>query len=435
MKATDIHRIHALSVQRRIHQENTEKNLESQIIKSKEEQAKAEQLARDDALAVEIERLSKEAFKEIKLRQQLRESSPELRELESKLYTGYCNKEVAAQLAEKEAARMRNKLHEIEINKMMEAQRIKAELKEKEKIQEYHNKKLQYKRDLDEQMYLLDKKHQKEYEEFIKEKAALDDINCSVKEENQREETLKLLKMEQMKKDIEEFRKAQELWKQKEKQAVEEEFRNIREFLSKKECEDKSKIEEVCKKRQEKLLLQEKIALAIKEQMDEREERETVIQDLALEKSMELQEQKFREQQESEIRNGELLRESYRKQLEEKKQKLKEEEQLEATYKQQMLEKLARDEELEKMTAEKQRIKKMQHRREVQEILEERHRRRVEEMQTIIALEKLHELEEAKIRTLIEEERMKMLKTHATNVQGYLPKGVYKKDEAPYFGT
>lgn len=49
------------------------------------------------------------------------------------------------------------------------------------------------------------------------------------------------------------------------------------------------------------------------------------------------------------------------------------------------------------MTAEKQRIKKIQHRRQVHEILEERQRRRLDEMQTIIALEKLHQLEEAKM--------------------------------------
>lgn len=58
---------------------------------------------------------------------------------------------------------------------------------------------------------------------------------------------------------------------------------------------------------------------------------------------------------------------------------------------------LARNDELEKMTTEKQRIKKMQHRRKVHEILEERHRRRIDEMQQVIALEKLHQLEETKM--------------------------------------
>lgn len=68
----------------------------------------------------------------------------------------------------------------------MAAQRVKADLNEKEKLQEYQKKKLQYRRDLDEQMCMLEIKHQREYEEFIKEKAALDDIICSAEEERQR---------------------------------------------------------------------------------------------------------------------------------------------------------------------------------------------------------------------------------------------------------
>lgn len=49
------------------------------------------------------------------------------------------------------------------------------------------------------------------------------------------------------------------------------------------------------------------------------------------------------------------------------------------------------------MTAEKQRIKKIQYRQQVHEILEERRRRRVDELQRVVALEKLHQIEEEKM--------------------------------------
>ena len=46
-------------------------------------------------------------------RQQLRESSIELRNLEAQLRTAYISKELAAQLAEKEAARMKEKVKKL----------------------------------------------------------------------------------------------------------------------------------------------------------------------------------------------------------------------------------------------------------------------------------------------------------------------------------
>ena len=45
-----------------------------------------------------------------KLRQQIRETSHEIRELEAKLKAGYMNKERAAQMAEKEARRQEEKV-------------------------------------------------------------------------------------------------------------------------------------------------------------------------------------------------------------------------------------------------------------------------------------------------------------------------------------
>lgn len=52
-------------------------------------------------------------YNHVSCRQKLRESSVELKELEAQLRTAYVSKELAAQLAEKEAARMEEKVRKL----------------------------------------------------------------------------------------------------------------------------------------------------------------------------------------------------------------------------------------------------------------------------------------------------------------------------------
>ena len=63
------------------------------------------EIQREEALATELARAKLAQMSEEKMRQQVRESSIELRELEAKLKEGYVAKERAAQIMEKEAIR------------------------------------------------------------------------------------------------------------------------------------------------------------------------------------------------------------------------------------------------------------------------------------------------------------------------------------------
>ena len=64
-----------------------------------------QQIRQEEELAQEMSKLRTKEMQDGKLRQQIRETSLEIRELEAKLKAGYMNKERAAQLAEKEARR------------------------------------------------------------------------------------------------------------------------------------------------------------------------------------------------------------------------------------------------------------------------------------------------------------------------------------------
>jgi hypothetical protein len=52
-------------------------------------------------------------YNHVSCRQKLRESSVELKKLEAQLRTAYVSKELAAQLAEKESARMEEKVRKL----------------------------------------------------------------------------------------------------------------------------------------------------------------------------------------------------------------------------------------------------------------------------------------------------------------------------------
>ena len=56
-------------------------------------------------MANKLHQLKLEGTRHEKIRQQIRENSLELRELEAKLRAGYMNRERAAQIAEKEASK------------------------------------------------------------------------------------------------------------------------------------------------------------------------------------------------------------------------------------------------------------------------------------------------------------------------------------------
>lgn len=60
----------------------------------------------------------------------------------------------------------------------------------------------------------------------------------------------------------------------------------------------------------------------------------------------------------------------------------------------QLLAQFAEDERLEQLTTERRRLKVLDHRKQVQQLLEEKHKKRVEEWQELAALERLQAAEE-----------------------------------------
>ncbi|GLV45297.1 hypothetical protein CBL_05397 [Carabus blaptoides fortunei] len=392
-------------------------------------------IEQEEKLAKELSRLKREEIKEIKMRQQLRETSVELRELEAKLRCAYVTKELSAQLAEKEYLKMKQKEDEKLSNELIrealltnaEAERIEAE--------EEFKRKVEYKKELQDQMILQYQQKQYMYEEFLKEKKLLDDIIQRIHDEDAREIEEKMYRLQRTKDEIDSFKAAQEIWRQKERQELEEENRRIEEFLREKEIKQRELNMQKNTEDAAKTKVTEELAMRIYVDELKRKEREEIVQDLLEEELKEKEDQKMKEEFRRQVDNRIEMQRVLARQLEERREKLRQEELEDARYKEQMIAKVIEDQKIEQMTAEKRRRKMMELRRDIEEHMQERRAKRAEELRQLLYLQEQDKLREENRRKVIEEERLRLLKEHASNLIGYLPPGVLRADDLPHLGS
>lgn len=117
---------------------------------------------------------------------------------------------------------------------MLEEARIKEREFNVLTAQEDIIKKNQYKQELQDQIIFQEKVNRCRYEEFLKEKKMIDDIVQRIHEEDEREIEEKMCKMQKTREEMMAFKAAQEVWKKRERDALEEENRKIQEYLQSK---------------------------------------------------------------------------------------------------------------------------------------------------------------------------------------------------------
>ncbi|KAJ8921789.1 hypothetical protein NQ315_008415 [Exocentrus adspersus] len=393
------------------------------------------QIERESNLARELDKIKREEMKELRLRQQLRENSHELRDLERKLKAAYIHKGLHAQMAEKEAEKANEKIQEQRAQDILRtAWSEEAEYKTKLK-QEDILKKAQYRKELQDQMILREKAKRYCYEEFLREKKMIDDIVQRIHDEDERELQEKMCKMKRTRDEMIAFKQAQELWRKRKAEEIEAENRRIQEFLAAKAADVKARSDDRAKREQVKAKISEDIAKQIYEERAKKQEREDIIQELLeLEKKEEI-ERRNRQDIEKQIRHRLEIRESLARQLQEKEERLQQEAGEDARYRNEILAKLAEDEKLEQLSDQKKRMKMLQLRKDVEQMILERRQKRAEEMQLLIKIKEEEEDEMKKRREIVEEERIRMLKDHVKNLIGYLPKGLLTADDLPHLGA
>jgi hypothetical protein len=100
----------------------------------------------------------------------------------------------------------------------------------------------------------------------------------------------------------------------------------------------------------------------------------------------------------------------------------------EQEFRQAMMEKFAQDDKLEQLSAQKRRMKGLEHRRSIEALIDDR-RARIEHERELEEKAQMQEQDRESIRrAVIEQERQRMLREHAVKLLGYLPKGVITGD-------
>ncbi|XP_013399198.1 meiosis-specific nuclear structural protein 1-like [Lingula anatina] len=95
-------------------------------------------------------------------------------------------------------------------------------------------------------------------------------------------------------------------------------------------------------------------------------------------------------------------------------------------FRRQMLAKFAEDDRIEQMNAQKRRMKQLEHKRAVEQLIEDRRKQFSADREKELEERRLEEQMEAFRKQIIEEERQKLLREHAIRLLGYLPKGVIR---------
>ncbi|KAI8925681.1 tumor suppressor, Mitostatin-domain-containing protein [Entophlyctis helioformis] len=370
-----------------------------------------ESIKHEEQIVAEMERIHHEQVMEQKLRQSIRENSSELRELEKKLNYAYMNKERSLQLQEKSLLQKHAKVKEAEFFAAMKAQAEKAKDEELEKQKSQYERSIEYHKALNHQLAEAEAKKQQDYEQFLKEKAIVDQIVQRIQEENEREAKQRLEKQRETKQYIEDFMKERERWRQLEVERQLAENTRIEEYAHiqhqrEADLEQKKKRIEA-----DKGAIYDRLAAEM--QAKERA--------MARRKDKELLEQRIRKRLE--------LIDAYQQQVKDKKLRLEKERSEEEEFRQKMMRKFAEDDKLEQLNQQKRRMRQIEHKRAVDALVEERRRlfqEQIDDQQR--QLQREMEIEKYR-QAVIEQERQRLLREHASKLVGYLPKGVLRDEK------
>ncbi|XP_010115627.1 PREDICTED: meiosis-specific nuclear structural protein 1, partial [Chlamydotis macqueenii] len=370
-----------------------------------------------------------ETLRDAKMRQQLRQNNLELRELEKKLQAAYINKERAAQIAEKEAVQDENMKCEAEL-----AQKMKEEyerlMKEESSAELRRNKeKIMYQQALENQLEEQERKKQAAYEEFLREKLIIDEIVRRIFEEDQMEKQLKLDKMREIQTYIEEFKKEKAIWTRRKQEEMEDENRKIMEFANLQRQREDDRMAEVRDTEEKKQRLQSMVAQNLEREQQKREELEKIRLELCLEEQAETERKREMVEIEKRIRQRLDLRQTYEEHIALKKVLQQATQDEEEAFRQQMLARFAEDDRIEQMNAQRRRMKQLEHGRAVEKLIEDRRKQFIADKERELEERELEERRQEDIRAIVEEERQKLLKEHASKLLGYLPRGVLKDED------
>ncbi|CAL8364729.1 meiosis-specific nuclear structural protein 1 [Gadus morhua] len=419
---------------RRMQHEVHERDVQEALLKSEEERRnKEKQLEQEERLAIELARIDHETQRDDKMRQHIKANSLELRELESKLRSAYLNRERAAQIAEKESMRFETMREEADFARQMKSEQQRAGAEQEKQEAQQSEEAARHRKELEQQLLEKERRREEAYEEFLQDKLLVDQVVRKIYEEDQMEMQLKLEKVLATQQYIEEFKKQRAEWRRLEQEKNDAENQRIREFSNYQRQTEETRAARMQEREQAKQHILQMLTDQHEAERRQREEMEQVREELCLEEQAEAVRRKDIEEMERKIRQRLVYQQTCQQQMLFKELRRREEQEEEEAFRRTMMAKFAEDDRLEQMNAQRRRMKQLEHRRAVQELIAER-RQQHEADKELEAQEQAEERErEAVRRQIIEEERQKLLRHHATKLLGYFPKGLFREDDLQHF--
>eukprot|EP00026_Physarum_polycephalum_P006218 Phypoly_transcript_06260.p1 GENE.Phypoly_transcript_06260~~Phypoly_transcript_06260.p1 ORF type:complete len:560 (+),score=139.64 Phypoly_transcript_06260:77-1756(+) len=399
-----------LAMEKQIEQNEIQREKQIQQREYDEQRARDQELHRRAALLDE------------KTRQRIREESPELRELEQQLKIAYLNKERSIQVEEQRVLRDRERLQDLMFAKEEEAYKNHLKKMDDERQMQRREEMIATRTNLEEQIKDREEMKKAQYDEFLREKLVIDAIVQKIYEEDQREVASQLRKQQETREYVENYLHEREDWKRREKERMEEENRKIAQYAEYKQNREDTTAAQKKIIQDEKNRIFEKLSSEADAKRQKQQELEQMRLEMHLEAEEERQRLKEKELLERRIQQRMDILQTNNKLLAIRAEQEAQRKAEDDAYGQQMMQKMAEMDRLDQMNAQKARLRKMEHKREVDRLLEERRRMYEQTRQAQLDEHNLQQQREEARRAIIEEERQKLLQEHAVKLYGYLPK-------------
>ncbi|CBY30988.1 unnamed protein product [Oikopleura dioica] len=247
-----------------------------------------------------------------------------------------------------------------------------------------------------------------------------------IQEEDRIARDAELAKKEEQRQFIEKFKQEQAEWRANEIRRNQEEDERVARYKAEKDKQEKEMETKKADNNAAKEYCQEKLGNMLTAIRQEQEEFEKLVCELAMNEQEERAKQAEKERDEKVIRDREELMRVHQLHTQMKLERQAAEQAQENLYRAHIMAKFAEDDRIEQMNAQKRRMKQLEHKKAVEELIRIRREKKEESHKQAIA-EREREVQEARIKAqIIEEERQVILQQHADQLLGYLPKGVIR---------
>uniref|UniRef100_A0A7R9SVN5 Meiosis-specific nuclear structural protein 1 n=1 Tax=Polyblepharides amylifera TaxID=1486889 RepID=A0A7R9SVN5_9CHLO len=406
-----------------------EGHMEELYVAHKTKQFAANSAEEDAKIAAHLEKVHKEDEISQRLVQRVRNESEELRWLQEKLRTAEVSMLRKLQVDEKHIIKERDVQYNSQMDAQMELGRQKVVEAENLKEQRRREDQLGARYVQEEQMEEKLALQRAAVKEFERERAAVDEIVANIQLEDQAEVERKKAKQDETRRWVVRFMEEREKLRESARRAEWEEEERIRQYGQ--------KIEQRRMGEAQKAQMKQDEADRILKKMSQEKEREVAkkaeLEELLARLHFEEQEARYRQVQADKNDKNERSRlemmqaNDFQKQL--KAQRRQKEIEEEEEYRRRMMQKFAEDERLEAEGVKRRNEKMDEFKKEVQGLAQHKHSMYEKQKAVELAEFMKHQNEENRRESIIEEERLRMLREHAVKLMDYLPKGVLQRPE------